>query len=522
MLALFVSNALASAVVEIGWKGDSATLYTVPPAGFHVSPDAFADLQLSWPDHELTLSAPGLEAAAGLRIPDLRGATVTGEIGLSICDDAGTVCKRETIGFFGPVPADKKGRVQLLAKAAAPKVEEAFHREANPSAAAEVAFAKAATGGSLVLLDFGAVWCPPCNQLVADVLHAPDAASVLKGYVLVPVDVDDPGSWALKDRYAVTGYPTVIAANADGSEVGRVLGYDTRDKFIRWLEDNQSGGLAARAGRDPSTVPPADAAQTALDLVRLDRDAATWLARAATAPDDPTFRRARLVAKPTSEDARWLAEHGVAASLWARDAADLVEGDPALAAVLREALARDTTGDALTATDRLDVLAGLAVDPALAKATYASAAAALRSWFTGDPAHDRSQYTWYADLLEEAGDVDGAVAFLDEASRVYPDEMTFSHAAGRMLARAGRHDEALVHLDAAYAVAWGDNKLRVATARAEVLIALGRGAEAKTFAESVLALFPEPPAGVEVRTTRYRAQLSKAVADVPTASVAAP
>jgi hypothetical protein len=78
-----------------------------------------------------------------------------------------------------------------------------------------------------------------------------------------------------------------------------------------------------------------------------------------------------------------------------------------------------------------------------------------------------------------------------------------------MANRAGRHAEALALADAAWALAWGDNRLRVAAARAEALAGLGRVDESRAFARDVLDGMVAPEADVAVRTHRYRRDLER-------------
>lgn len=96
----------------------------------------------------------------------------------------------------------------------------------------EASLAAAQASGRLVLLNFtGSDWCVWCQRLREQILsQKPFLDYARERLVLVEVDFPEaagqPASLkaqnqALKERYAVTGYPTVIFADADGRELGR-------------------------------------------------------------------------------------------------------------------------------------------------------------------------------------------------------------------------------------------------------------------------------------------------------------
>ena len=87
------------------------------------------------------------------------------------------------------------------------------------------------------------MWCPPCNLLAAEVLHDPEDAEALAPFVVAVVDVDAPWSWALKDRYAVGAYPTLIVTDVDGVVIDRLEGYPGEEAFEAWLTKVQAGML---------------------------------------------------------------------------------------------------------------------------------------------------------------------------------------------------------------------------------------------------------------------------------------
>lgn len=508
MMATALAGGDPDLALDVEWKGARSLLHVRPAAGLHVAEDAYADLALTAGDAKQTLSLPGRDAARGFGLGDLRGQAVEGTLAVSLCNDDNTLCRRVEVGFTGVIPQAGRGRATLVVAPATPEAAPAWKADAQAAAAA--AFAQAKADGSLVLLDFTAVWCPPCNLMAAEVLHDPAA---LEGFALAQLDADDASSWTMKDRYAVTGYPTLVATDADGNEVGRMLGYTGAEAMRAWLGEVRGGDLRQALAAGPDAVEPAKAALIAWRLASSETgDPQPWLDRAASAADVPELRLARVVHAPTPEDARWLAKHAPTRALdWVPSAMGLAETADGKAA-LREALQAGAGIPGPAEGDRLAMLAELAETDAEKRILYAAAAKAVKDGFSGDPGLDRAWYTTYAAYLTGAGQLDAAIAFLDEAAVAFPDEPTFLLSAASKLLDAERWAEALDRADRALVVAWGDNRIRVATARAKALVGLGRQDEARAFAEQVLAEIPAPPEGVKVRTTRYRDLLAEAVA----------
>ncbi len=505
---LLVSLAVAGGLpeVEVAFERMDGTLRVRGPAGEHVAPDAPAYLTARWEDRDLSFAGLGADLARGVPLAAVTGAAFSGELRVSLCEDGGSTCRVVDVALRGAVPPARKGVVALSVGAPTAAGTDHGPYRSDAASAAAAAFADAAARGLPVLLDFTAVWCPPCNLLTAEVLHAPSHADVLDDYVLLQIDVDDPTSWALKDRYEVGGYPTLVIADAAGTLRDRVEGYPGEEATVAWLVEVSKGQATA-------ADTPEVAARTAWTRLRRgDLDAATaLLERAAGAEDTVPFRLTRVSLSPSIEDVRWLTarapEHAAA---WLYAARKLA-ADPDGAEAVREAIRAGLRHAAPSEAADLLYLRGQIDGGDDAVSWYAAAAAAQRAGFTGDPQRDRAYWTWYARLLQLAGGADEALAFLDDARAAFPDEPTWALAAGDLLNEEGRHDEAIARVDRDWAWAWGDNRLRMAMLKVEALRALGRSDEARTFGEAVLAEIPEPADAVDVRTRRYRAALREGI-----------
>jgi thioredoxin-related protein len=124
----------------------------------------------------------------------------------------------------------------LSAAYAAPSVANAAPAIAwQPGASdAEVnrAFAAARSSGKPVFLYWGAVWCPPCNQVKATLFSRPDFIERSQAFVPVYVDGDKPGAQKVGSRFRVEGYPTMVLFKPDGTEITRLPGEVDPERYL--------------------------------------------------------------------------------------------------------------------------------------------------------------------------------------------------------------------------------------------------------------------------------------------------
>ena len=83
--------------------------------------------------------------------------------------------------------------------------------------------ALAKAGGKALFVDFETTWCGPCKIMDEWVYTADDVVAASQSVVAVKVDGDE--RLDLKERFGVSGFPTMILLDAMGEEIRRASGY---------------------------------------------------------------------------------------------------------------------------------------------------------------------------------------------------------------------------------------------------------------------------------------------------------
>ena len=86
----------------------------------------------------------------------------------------------------------------------------------------ESGFAEAKHEGKPILVYWGAVWCPPCNELKSQVFSQPRFAELMKPMIAIALDGDTEQAQALGDDLQVHSYPTVLLLSSGGKELMRL------------------------------------------------------------------------------------------------------------------------------------------------------------------------------------------------------------------------------------------------------------------------------------------------------------
>lgn len=477
MLLLLNAALAADPQIDVKWSAFVARLVITAGPGEHVNESAPA-----WFGNGSD-EVRGTGGLAWARLPFVAGNTLTASI--PVCNDDGSKCRivevsgRSTSGVAS-------GKMRLL------PAEDRRLAPRAPTAAAKV-------------YDFGAVWCPPCNLLRAEVIDDPADAEAIGGVEIIYVDADKPESWPLKSKYHVTGYPTLVAVDAAGNEVDRLLGYDSELAALAWFN-----GLASATPVTTLEAPPAldsdptQAARNALRLARMGKkDAAKrWLGVAA---DNVDSRYARLLMDPKPADADWLQ-------------ANAADGDwiPVALAAFPDrwsVLAPRVPGlEADDVVASLDAYAGTASPDAALVARVALTALVWKQMGT-DAEASRGHIVDLTDGLASIGNLPRALGILAEYSALYPAEFTWDFSAARLLLDAKRFPEAEAKARSCLEKAWGDQRLRAVQRLARTLDAQGKRADAVALLKLELAAATKPGPEVDVRTSRYLGEVEALIVE---------
>lgn len=105
----------------------------------------------------------------------------------------------------------------------------------TPPPALDAALAEAKKEGKPLLVEFSTTWCAPCKTL-ARAMKQPQAQPTVELVHLVIYDGDAEPGISLMQKYAASGFPTLLALDRNGEEASRRSGYGDWSDMEAWLK----------------------------------------------------------------------------------------------------------------------------------------------------------------------------------------------------------------------------------------------------------------------------------------------
>jgi thiol-disulfide isomerase/thioredoxin len=450
---------------------------------------------------------------------------------VSVCDDALTFCRQES--FDVKVTGVAKAAQKASPIKAAPKggrgAPESFI-DNEPARARALARRE----GRLLFIDFYGIWCPPCNQLEEEAYPDPSFKAAAADYIRVGLDADAQSSFDWKAHFKVGGYPTLIVADANLNELGRVVGSRSGPALAKFLNDikvYKDEPVEAAAALVEKGGPEA----TALRRLRVahwhvERGEFESVEKLLDGIDDPYARRELLLARRErarlqDDSAAHLDATKALIKDFPRDPAfatwvdELGDADKTAAAPLlpavRESVALWSANAALgdseyTAADLLAEQASLVEELGSteeAKGLWSQTADAYAAEALKSPLKvPRAANFGRGDALIKAGRQAEAKALYESLVKAYPNEFTFNYDYASQLNDEGDAAGAYPYAVKAAETAYGDNWLRAVRLKGALELKLGRTAEAAKTVDEALAQTVAPKSPL-VRTYRYVAAL---------------
>src|SRR5690606_39056916 len=127
----------------------------------------------------------------------------------------------------------------------------------------EDALAEAKEAGKPVILYWGAVWCPPCNQMKAGLFKDPAFIAETENFIPVYLDGDTEGAQRWGEQFGISGYPTIIILQPNGTEITRIASATMAEDLPELLRvaagrTTSIEALLAKAGSDTANLTDED------------------------------------------------------------------------------------------------------------------------------------------------------------------------------------------------------------------------------------------------------------------------
>ncbi len=129
------------------------------------------------------------------------------------------------------------------------------------------AFALAKARDQPLFLYWGAVWCPPCNQLRSTVFKDPAFIKTTRAYIAVYLDGDSEGAQRWGEHFGAIGYPTLIVFGPQGEERTRLTSGMALERYPQALHSALSQTTGLRRLLDAALAKPRDVSDEQWNLL---------------------------------------------------------------------------------------------------------------------------------------------------------------------------------------------------------------------------------------------------------------
>lgn len=117
------------------------------------------------------------------------------------------------------------------------------------------AFRIAKSSQKPIMVDFYTEWCGWCKKLDSDTYSDPDVKKLAEEFICVKIDGDK--ERGLVSKYNISGYPTILFLNYEGTVVNQVVGYEGPSDFAKTMKVVlERTKKAAPVAREPEKPKP--------------------------------------------------------------------------------------------------------------------------------------------------------------------------------------------------------------------------------------------------------------------------
>lgn len=139
----------------------------------------------------------------------------SGEAYFYVCDDEVTYCEMHTVAL-GKAESHKQTKQNKISD----KIKHGFLQNDFDGA-----LALARKEKKMLIVDFGARWCPACLRLEKEILSKRSFSQRTKNFIKVKIDGDLFTHAPIMEKYQVKGYPTILFLTTEGEEIIRFMDY---------------------------------------------------------------------------------------------------------------------------------------------------------------------------------------------------------------------------------------------------------------------------------------------------------